>query len=306
MKFLNSRIFCVLVGLASMLGAQPSVADDSEVFTSASFKTGEGVRPNVLFVIDTSGSMDSEVITYDPSIVYPGTCDANYNYWKPWASSDNSTPPACTTTSKFKLSSNRCRASYLGLLSDGWWNGRVQQLNKTSNATAWVDLTPNTPDQKVECEGDASTHGDVNADSTDGGTKKWAINTATAGDAARWTSNKSATGVIDWDGDNKTKTPAKPTVNFYNANYINWFNLPEDKKGAGSIIKTRLEIVKEVATKMIDTLTDVNLGLMRYSNNQETKFVGDGGEYLAQGGMVTYAMSPLTDASRTAMKTLVN
>jgi hypothetical protein len=45
---------------------------------------------------------------------------------------------------------------------------------------------------------------------------------------------------------------------------------------------------------------------MRYSNNQETKFVGDGGEYLAQGGMVTYAMSPLTDASRTAMKTLVN
>jgi hypothetical protein len=72
MKFTNYRVLCLLVGLASVLGAQPAVADDSEVFTSSAFKTGEGVRPNVLFVIDTSGSMDSEVITYDPSIVYPG------------------------------------------------------------------------------------------------------------------------------------------------------------------------------------------------------------------------------------------
>ena len=140
MKFTNYRVLCLLVGLASVLGAPPAVADDSEVFTSSAFKTGEGVRPNVLFVIDTSGSMDSEVITYDPSIVYPGTCDANYIYWKPWASSDNSTPPACTTTSKFKLTSNRCRASYLGLLSDGWWNGRVQQFCLQFGQSGWTTL----------------------------------------------------------------------------------------------------------------------------------------------------------------------
>jgi type IV pilus assembly protein PilY1 len=302
MKFLNPRILCVLVGMASVLSAPSAYADDSEVFTSAAFKTGEGVRPNVLFVIDTSGSMDSEVITYDENVKYEGTCDENYIYWKPWAEEDNSTPPACTTTRKIKTGANRCQAAYKGLKSDGWWNGRVAQLNATSNATGWIDLQDKQPDRKVECEADASVHGDVNADSNDSGNKKWARDSGTPGDSARWTSNKDATGVIDWDGNKKAGIAAKNRVNFYSANYINWFNLPEDKKGGGSIIKTRMEIVKEVANKVIDKLTDVNLGLMRYSNNA----ANDNDELEAQGGMVTYAISPLTTTSRTAMKTLIN
>ena len=299
MKFPITRILSVLVGLAAVLGAQPTMADDSEVFTSASFKTGAGVRPNVLFVIDTSGSMDSEVITYDPTITYAGTCDNNYIYWKPWASSDNSTPPSCTTTQKITTNANRCRDMYLGLQSDGWYNGLVQQLNNdNSKATAWADLTAGQYDRKLECQNDAGVHGDVNADSTDSGSKKYAVNNSNVGDSNRWTTKAGTTGVINWAGGKGI--PAKPRVNFYSANYINWFNAPETASGAGSIIKTRLEIVQQVANNLIDTLTDVNLGLMRYSNNQAS------GDAYASGGMVTYAMSPLTDTTRTEMKALVN
>ena len=304
MKFPNSRILGVLVGLAAVFGAPPTQADDSEVFTSSAFKAGAGIRPNVLFVIDTSGSMDTEVITYDPKVTYDGTCDKNYVYWRPAATDDNSTPPACTTTSKISTSANRCHAMYVGMQTDGWYSGRAQQLNK--NSVSWVDLVPNTPDYKLECEGDSGNHGDANWDGTDSSGKFWAINTTTAGDSARWTKNSTDTRNVNWKGTAKSGIPAKPTYNFYSANYINWFNLPVDQKGGGSQIKTRLEIVKEVANTMIDTLTGVNLGLMRYSNNQETKSKTDGGEYLAQGGMVTYAMSELTDTSRAAMKTLVN
>ena len=77
-----SRILCTLAGLVALLGSPPTLADDSEVFTSSSFTTSTGTRPNVLFVIDTSGSMDSEVTVYDPAQTYTGSCDANYVYWR--------------------------------------------------------------------------------------------------------------------------------------------------------------------------------------------------------------------------------
>ena len=73
MKFPTSRILCTLTGLAAVLCAPPTIADDSEVFTSSAFTTGVGARPNVLFIMDTSGSMDGEVIIYDPLKTYTGS-----------------------------------------------------------------------------------------------------------------------------------------------------------------------------------------------------------------------------------------
>ena len=167
MKFPTSRILCTLTGLAAVLCAQPTIADDSEVFTSSAFTTGVGARPNVLFIMDTSGSMDGEVIVYDPPKTYTGSCDPGYVYW---GTSNSDTPPDCTTTTrKFTLANNRCRASYVGMLTNGWWNGRSQQLN-TASPTSWVDLAAGA-DRKVECQGDHGNHGDTIASSRPGGTK---------------------------------------------------------------------------------------------------------------------------------------
>ena len=161
MKFPTSRILCTLTGLAAVLGAQPTIADDSEVFTSSAFTTGAGARPNVLFIMDTSGSMDGEVIVYDPLKTYTGSCDAGYVYW---GTNNSDTPPDCTTTTrKFTLANNRCRASYVGMLANGWWNGRAQQLN-TGSPTSWVDLAAGA-DRKVECQSDHGNHGDTIASS---------------------------------------------------------------------------------------------------------------------------------------------
>jgi len=60
MKSSVTRIFCTLAGLVAVVGAPaPAMADDSEVFTSADFISDNSVLPNVLFIMDTSGSMDS-------------------------------------------------------------------------------------------------------------------------------------------------------------------------------------------------------------------------------------------------------
>src|SRR5262245_37641032 len=182
MKFPISRILCTLAGMAAVLGSQPTLADDSEVFTSTTFTTGAGARPNVLFIIDTSGSMDSEVIVYDRNVTYTGSCDAGYVYW---GTSNTAVPPDCTTTTnKFTLDNNRCRTAYNGMLANGWYNGRPQQLN--SAASGWQNLVAGA-NRKVEREGDRGNHGNLPGSSPGSGTNLYARNgSAGSGEASRW------------------------------------------------------------------------------------------------------------------------
>jgi len=284
MKSSVTRIFCTLVGLVAVVGAPaPAMADDSEVFTSSDFISDNSVRPNVLFIMDTSGSMDSEVTVYDPTKTYEGPCSTANIYWGNYNSrGGNEVPPNCTTTTrKFSVSNNRCRDAYVDGVPNGWWSGRLQQLNNTGSR--WQDLVDGA-DYKVECQDDDLKHGDVAADVVDGGNNKRARNGTFS---TRW--GTSTTGSpVNWTGE--------PRYNLYSANYANWYFGDDDGSRA-----TRLEIVKKVATEMVQTLEGVNLGLMRYSVNAD----GDS-EGAASGGMVTYPVSPLNDTTRAEMVTQIN
>src|SRR6185295_11843484 len=87
------------VSLAAMLClVQGAVrADDTEIFL-ATPPANVNTKPNILFVIDTSGSMATERQTqepYDPNTTYTGPCPAGRVYWR----SDSSIPD-CTTNLK--------------------------------------------------------------------------------------------------------------------------------------------------------------------------------------------------------------
>ena len=208
----------------------------------------------------------------------------DYVYWGDWnRRGTNHVPPDCaTTTRKFSVSNNRCRAAYLGFADDGWWSGTAQQFSNDAG-TAWANLAADA-DRKVECGSDSGNHGDVDASSSHSGSNTTA-NPKTARNGTlptRWGSASTGSPVA-WN--------TKPSYNLYSANYANWYY--GDDEGSR---KTRLEIVQDVATEMIEDLEDVNLGLMRYS-------VNDNGndEEVAQGGMVTYPISPLTTTTRAEM-----
>ncbi len=83
-------------------------------------------------------------------------------------------------------------------------------------------------------------------------------------------------------------------ITFYSGNYLNW-------KASSTITRTRLEIMQEVLTTLLDNLDDnVNVGLMRYSND-----TGNDNDAAAQGGMVVKEMGKIED-NRAAMKTEIN
>jgi len=281
MKASFTRFLCTLAGLVAVLGAPgPAVADDSEVFNSSSF-TGDAVQPNVLFIMDTSGSMDTEVTVYDPAVTYDGPC-TGYVYWGNWVRRGvNDVPPDCTTTTrKFAESNNRCREAYLGFADDGWWSGTAQQVNAAG--TRWEDLAEGA-DRKVECGADNDRHGDVVASSTHSGSASTTAKRARNGTyTTRW-GNSSTGSPVNWNDE--------PSYNLYSANYANWYF--GDDEGAR---KTRLNIVQDVAMQMVEELQGVNLGLMRYSVNADGN-----SEEVARGGMVTYPISPLTETTRAEM-----
>jgi type IV pilus assembly protein PilY1 len=111
-----SKFLAALLGVLAVTSAH---ADDSEVFTNSQFLS-TGVRPNVLFVIDTSGSMDTEVkVYYEDGTVYAGDCPAGRIYWR---MEDSNAPPDCATSNQWiSVDNNRCRAAPLCLADDGSW-----------------------------------------------------------------------------------------------------------------------------------------------------------------------------------------
>ena len=157
MKSPVNRILCTLAGLTAMLGSQPSLADDSEVFLSSTFTTGTGVRPNVLFIMDTSGSMDSDVVLYDKSMTYTGSCNANYVYW---GILQPGFPPDCTTTTTNSRWPTTVAAPLIpACRRTAGGNHPARAAAQHANPTAWVNLSSGA-DRKVECENDGN-HGDT-------------------------------------------------------------------------------------------------------------------------------------------------
>jgi type IV pilus assembly protein PilY1 len=285
-----SRTLSALLGcMAVMLGA-PAQADDSEVFTNASF-LATGVRPNVLFIIDTSGSMTEKVNVWDPKKGYSGACPSGRIYWRA-ESSGSKVPPDCSSNQWISVDNNRCAYAWAnynkkgtltgGLSLNGWWNGRTLMLvkkdkdDKDLNPTKWASPVAGR-DWKIECFSDRGIHGDDKATDAPNQANKYPRNGTTGTtDSTRWGNDKANQQVPDSDWNNNY-------VSLFTSDYINWYNSLEE-----GVVKTRFEIVRDVALDMVDTLQGVNLGLMRYSYN-------------AQGGMVTYPVSTLTDAARDAM-----
>ena len=111
MNTIRNRGIVVLAGLAwSLICAVPALADDTDLFIGKSGGGAGSVKPNILLIIDTSGSMSTEVDTqepYDPGTDYTGTCQDGRVYWR----SGTGDPPSCSTSNWFYETALKCNAA---------------------------------------------------------------------------------------------------------------------------------------------------------------------------------------------------
>jgi len=264
-RFLNFASGVTLAALGCAAGA-----DEAEIFVGTG-NAVSGERPNILFIMDTSGSMSGNVTTqvpYSASTDFSGSCADNRVYFV--QGTNSSAPPACTNDNSVPLAAFKCDAALTSMASAGYY---IADRAAQWRSSRWRNVQGNTGNSVwVECRADAGIHGNgvntTNLWARDGSGGPW---TSTSGSQITWTQNNSNRSYV-----------------FYAGNYVNWLN------NGGTITQTRLEIMQQVASDTITQLAAqgaVNVGLMRFSNNE-----GDGsgcGQTAAQGGMVLREVGPV-------------
>jgi len=265
-----------LTASLALFAGIPAMADDTEVYLGASTTPSE-VRPNLVFIIDTSGSMSTNVTStttagsYDPATTYTGTCDASRVYW-----SDSGTVPTCTTSNYISATSNTCNDSTtaLGTTGGGYYVGRFAQYYKKSKKYQWTTLSNSKHTEKIECQADWGAHGESSA------TNPYPANAANGGP---WRADE--TNAINWNSVGGTYT-------LYGANYLNW-----RESATTTVTKTRLQIVQEVFGNLMDSISNINVAVMRFD---------DASTSYNHGGYFIAPMQELNDSTRASYKTAVN
>ncbi len=278
MNAITKRIAWLGLGtLWAVAAIAPALADDTELFIGNS--QNSRAQPNILFIFDNSGSMDTIVKTQDTfksGTTYPSMgCDATHVYWRVGTGN----PPACSSNQWFNLSELKCDKAVQAFSTAGYYTDNMAQYDPTDSGTGkrWETIAAAQKSRAVECRSDRGKHGDgVDA------TNKYARNNK-AGPDGYW---GTAAQEISWGA-----TPANETYTLYSGNYLNWALGP-------GLDRTRIEIVKEVASNLLDTVNGVNVGLMTF-NDSINNTVG------SQGGYVAFPMTDI-EIGRQPMKDAIN
>ena len=264
------------VAAVTLTVGMAAFADDTELMVGPTVTPATN-RPNVLFIMDTSGSMISDVsANYDMNGTYSGTCPEDRIYWKQPSTSTTDAPPDCDSNQWVHKDAFKCQAALVFMNDPTKGNGkslrmRAARWQTESNPKIWSSsLYSGNNDSRragsnwVECEADSGTHGDgVNL------SKVWATNN-TSKDSTLGPWNASSKNAIAWASRNE--------VIFYTGKYINWYNNP-------SSVSSRLDVMQQVLKQVLNGTTGINVGLMRYSSD-------------ADGGMVVNEMQPIETGAK--------
>ena len=305
MRCHKSRFIAVVSGLLlSVAAATAAYADDTEIFFN---QNGADVPANVMFVLDTSGSMNSLVTTqkpYDSSLSYKADkCGAPFDANSYYFSSKGI--PACGSTQKLAKTQFKC-ASMLGSLKSGGFatdsfaqwgptvNNKTTGKGTAGNPTVVVSTTTyswkrslsstNTTGY-VDCKGDAGVDGDgVDKTKLYASTDKFSIQTTTTTPPGTTVVNSDAvsafperlTGV--WDATKNVFTlnaggggaTCTGSCTIYDVNYLNYLY-----DSSQSDTHSKMAIMQTAVDSLLTSLTGINVGVMRYD------LKGNGGMVMA-------------------------
>ena len=262
-----------------------------------------GVNPNILFVIDTSGSMGGtvNVSDYDPMQDYAapqGSAECHDNRLYVMFSGDL---PGCDTESWFEMSKFRCGYAWDALNIPGTGIGTGFNVDKYSrwSGGAWRELHSTFHEHR-----DSTDHYECYADDGEHGEDVVSTATHIHNTNGPWsTTDDEAVG----GGGSPGIWSGMSSVTIYTGNYLNWYHY---HGGSSGVDKTRLEVVVGAAKDLIDSVSGVNIGLMRFdSTGTLTEVLPDINAQSIDnhGGPVSYPMVDISvAANRTALKDILD
>lgn len=255
-------------------------ADDTEIYVVTNTSSGSSTaQPNVLFVFDTSGSMDDDITTiadYDPSETYADSSDPDYYYFYEqdfdFVGAVHKDYIACqalkdTIAAQPDNPVFNDRIAYWSVRTGGRGRGAGRRNER------WRDITGRSASisdtSPLECESDSGVHGS-NAAPTP--------NSYATNSSGPFTSDSS--NVIDW-ADRDQLMAVSPHYH----DYLNDSTITTTRK--------KTDIMKDAAKDLVDYFNGLNFGLMRF----------DGGS----GGYVIHHFADITPAAnKTAIKNSID
>ena len=236
----------------ALLSSAPAMADDTELLLINPDPTQNPV-PNVMFILDTSGSMGNKETTnapYDSGTSYAGLCDNGAIYW-----TDVDVTPVCdgtgTNTQWVYKANFHCDFATQQMLGIGSFTNTMVQWRDGGKGGGgpgperWQYLAPGYHTDPIECQADSGRHGDGRP------TYLW----ADAGTNLPDPFTDDPKGELSWGS-----APRNLGYTFFDGNYLNW------KASPVSVNLTRLTIMKEVTKKVLQSVNNMNVGIMRFNN----------------------------------------
>jgi type IV pilus assembly protein PilY1 len=309
MRFTTRGLLATITStLLIVLAGAPAFADDTEIFFN---QKSSGAAANILMILDTSGSMNDLVTStepYDPTKTYSankctgGSFDTKYYYF-------GTTVPTCGSTKNISTAQFKCAAmgdltaSTSGYYTSSWvqWGSSTSSKSSgkgtgktTINTTtyAWTKtLSSSNTTGYVECKDDAGVDGDgVDKTKLYPSTDTFSVNVTTDSKGNVTTngtvSGNQLTGV--WDATkNYWATGGGVAYNIYSANYLNYYY-----DSTQTSTKSKISIMQQAATGLLNSVGGVNVGLARYN-------------YGGSGGMVLWPVGDIA-SGKASMTSLIN
>jgi len=262
MKISTRKITWMSVScMFAMLTGLPAVADDTELLL-VNPDPSLAPKPNVMFILDTSGSMTSEQSTIDPynsNLIYgTGNCDPAKFYW----TDVDVTPDCATTNNVIDAGKYVCEFSSKQIAGIGSYTDTMVQYrdDPTSTKKNWQTLAAGYSGEYVECQADSGRHGD--------GINTTRVYAESGSDMATlWTDD--AKKEISWGS-----APRNISYTVYSGNYLNWKGKPNN------VVMSRSNIMKVVTKKVLSSVNALNVGLMRFNPTGPGDVRGVGGSVI--------------------------
>lgn len=223
------------------------MADDTELFIS-DIAAENKIKPQVLIIFDTSGSMTTNEASYsepyDPSFNYVSdSSDTDKVYW-----STNSTVPATNSSNYYSSNHNNCAASIEPLSKNGLYSGLIRHwVVKSNNKNNWYTVGSNVDSTDIyDCYEDV-----YNSNNSNPGTPN-DLGYPVYGSYGPYTSYSN--NYVFTGGESAT---------LYSANYLYWRET--------SLISenSRIAIAKDAITQLIESTPSVDFGLVVFNQNNQ-------------------------------------
>ena len=144
--------------LLALTVGSPVWADDIELLLSTP-ASSNAAKPNILFILDSSGSMTTVETSQEPFTAgrdYTGAgCNDSYYYW-----TTGNSIPSCGSSYRIRKSSFLCAQGQTQIAAAGSYTDTMAQYRSNRKGKwKWRQLDRNNDSNGVECKADSGIHG---------------------------------------------------------------------------------------------------------------------------------------------------